>query len=732
MSATDLPARGRSRKTPEKAPVAPPRGAKKAKAAKPLAFAEPPAPQPSLPLPPLAPEITAPDLPISLVALEAGAPELVTDPPPAAKPVRSAKKQPASPAPARASAPVPPPAAPVSETKTAASAEKISSKSETKGDARVDPSLGAIPIPNFEVLSVNMGKLVEKAGKAMTAYMRPLEQGKTNADMSEHVSDAVRTLGHVAEYWLADPARTLEAQTKLSTNFMALWANTMRKAAGEETQPVVPNDPSDKRFSHHEWRDNPFFDFLRQAYSISSNWADELVEKADVDAFTRQRAHFYVRQLAGALSPSNFVATNPEILRETLASSGENLVRGMDMFAEDVEAGGGSLRIRQSDTSKFKLGVDMASTPGKVIFRNDLIELIQYAPTTETVYKRPLLIVPPWINKFYVLDLNPEKSFIRWAVAQGLTVFVVSWVNPDERHADKGFDDYMREGIFASLDAIEAATGERQVSAIGYCVGGTLLSVTLAYMAAHGDNRIASATLFTTQVDFRDAGDLKVFVDEARIRAIEEKMQETGYLEGGKMASAFNMLRPNELIWSYFVNNYMKGKEPAPFDLLAWNSDSTRMPAANHSFYLRNCYLENTLTRGEMVVDGTKLDLKKVTIPIYNLAAREDHIAPARSVFTGSKYFGGPMRYVLAGSGHIAGVVNPAWKPKYQYWIGETPKGSFEDWVSKATEHKGSWWVDWIDWVTTLAPEKVAPRVPGDGKLTPICDAPGEYVTVKS
>ena len=465
---------------------------------------------------------------------------------------------------------------------------------------------------------------------------------------------------------------------------------------------------------------------------LTTRWADDLVRRADeLDPHTRDKAGFYLKQVTSALSPSNFLATNPELLRTTLAESGENLVRGLKMMAEDIEAGKGQLRIRQADAAKFKLGVNLAMTPGKVVFRNELMELIQYSPSTPDVYKRPLLIVPPWINKFYILDLNPEKSFIRWAVAQGLTVFVVSWVNPDERHADKGFEAYMREGIFDALDAIEKATGERDVSAIGYCVGGTLLAVTLAFMAEIGDKRISSATFFTTQVDFRDAGDLKIFVDAEQLKMVENKMADTGYLEGAHMASAFNMLRPNDLIWSYWINNYLKGKEPMAFDLLVWNSDSTRMPAANHRFYLRHCYLQNDLTNDRMTIEGKTISLKKVTIPVYNLAAKEDHIAPARSVFTGAKYFGGPMRYVMAGSGHSAGVVNPADKPKYQYWTGPRPEGAFKDWVAHAKENPGSWWPDWISWITEQAPEKVPAREPGGGKLEPLGDAPGTYVRVK-
>ncbi len=590
-----------------------------------------------------------------------------------------------------------------------------------------------MPIPNFESLAVNLAKVYEEGGKALAAYLRPMENGKSKSDMSEDVEDAVKTLGHVAEYWLSDPKRAMDAQSRLTSSLFTLWGNTFRRFSGEQVDSIALGDPGDKRFADPEWKANPVFDFLHQAYVITTNWANGLVSGAEsVDAETREKANFYLRQIAGAVSPSNFIGTNPELLRTTLAENAGNLVRGMKMLAEDIEAGKGALKIRQSDASKFELGRDMATTPGKVVFRNDLMELIQYTPATQQVYKRPLLIVPPWINKFYVLDLNREKSFVRFCVESGLTVFVVSWVNPDERHASKSFEDYIREGIFAALDAIEEATGERKVTTIGYCVGGTLLAIALALMAATGDDRIDSTTFFTTQVDFTDAGDLKLFVDSARIGALEDKMRETGYLEGAKMASAFNMLRPNELIWGYFVNNYLKGKEPMPFDLLTWNSDSTRMPAANHSFYLRNCYLDNTLTRGEMTMAGHRLDLKKVTIPIYDLAAREDHIAPARSVFTGAKFFGGDVRYVLAGSGHIAGVVNPVTKPKYQYWLGPQPDGDFDAWLAQAQEHKGSWWPDWIQWIGAQAPETVPAREPGGGKLAPLCDAPGEYVRVKA
>ena len=583
---------------------------------------------------------------------------------------------------------------------------------------------------NFENLAQNMARMFDEGGKILSVYANA--KTENNSQNSAEIADAVKTLGTVAESWISDPAKAMEAQTALSSSFIDLWRNTLHRLAGDETKPMIEPDPSDKRFADPEWRSNPYFDFLRQAYTVTSNWANAMVDTAQgIDPHTRDKASFYVRQLSAALAPSNFLVTNPELLRATIAQDGGNLVRGMHMLAEDLQAGNGQLKIRQSDSSKFEVGVNLALTPGKVVFRNDLIELNQYSPTTETVLKRPLLIVPPWINKFYVLDLNPEKSFIRWAVDQGLSVFVVSWINPDERQADKSFESYMREGIFAALDAIEAQTGEKHVGAIGYCVGGTLLSATLAYMAATNDDRIASATLLTTQVDFTDPGDLKVFVDEAQLRETEEKMAKLGYLEGSSMANAFNMLRPSDLIWSYVIKNYMKGEPPTAFDLLYWNADSTRMPAANHSFYLRHCYLNNDLVNRRMPIGNIMLDLSKVKIPIYNLAAKEDHIAPAQSVFRGAQFFGGEMSYVLSGSGHIAGVVNPPHKRKYQYWTGPAPKGKLEDWLPQAVEHPGSWWPNWLEWYKLQAPETAAARDPLKGKLSPLCDAPGTYVKIR-
>jgi polyhydroxyalkanoate synthase subunit PhaC len=586
---------------------------------------------------------------------------------------------------------------------------------------------------DVEVFSRNLARIIEQGGRALAAYLKPREEGRDDSQLAEEVAEVVKTLSHVAEYWLADPQRTLELQTRLGKAYLDLWASAVKRLTGEESAPVASPAPSDKRFADPEWTSNQFYDFLKQAYLLTSRWANQLVTEAtDLDPHTKQKAEFYMRQIANALSPTNFVLTNPELMRETFTSNAENLVRGMQMLAEDLEAGGGNLRIRQSDSSMFEVGRNLATTRGKVIFQNDLMQLIQYEPTTLTALKRPLLIVPPWINKFYVLDLTPEKSFIKWCVDQGITVFCISWVNPDTHLAQKTFEDYVREGPIAALGAIKEATGEDKVHAVGYCVGGTMLSVALAFMAANRDERIMSATLFAAQVDFTFAGDLKVFVDEEQVEAIEHRMAERGYLEAKSMATVFNFLRSNDLIWPYVINNYLKGKAPFPFDLLYWNSDATRLPAANHSFYLRNCYLDNKLSQGKVSLGGTPIDLRSVKIPIYNLATREDHIAPAKSVLLGSKFFGGPVRFVLSGSGHIAGVVNPPGKHKYQFWTGRRPRSADLDrWLAKAKEHPGSWWPNWLAWLKRQDKSEVPARMPGGGMLSPIEDAPGSYVRAR-
>jgi polyhydroxyalkanoate synthase len=580
-----------------------------------------------------------------------------------------------------------------------------------------------------DAFAVNMARMVEAAGKAASAWLAPREAGQKAENFAEPLVDVAKTLSSVTEYWLSDPRRALEAQTMLYSQFLGVWSNAIQRASGAPVEDLVKPDRGDKRFNDEDWSKNAFFDFLKQTYLLTSKWAADLVTKTEgLDEHTRHKAAFYTQVVTNAFSPSNFVMTNPELYKETMASSGQNLVAGMTMLAEDIAAGHGDLKIRQVDDKPFVIGENIAATPGKVVARSALAEIIQYAPTTDKVYKRPLLICPPWINKFYVLDLNPDKSFIRWAVEQGHTVFVISWINPDERHALKDWTDYIREGLQFGLDAIEASTGEREVNAVGYCVGGTLLSGALALFARENEHRIVTATFFTTQVDFTYAGDLLVFVDEDQIQALEQSMYTKGYLEGTKMATAFNMLRSNELIWSYVVNNYLKGKQPTPFDLLYWNADSTRMTAANHSFYLRECYLNNSLTKDLMVLGGAPVHLQDVKIPVLTIATREDHIAPAKSVFHGCRFFGVEPTFVLAGSGHIAGIVNPPNKQKYQYWTGGPAEGDLETWMESATEHPGSWWPFWNKWLTDLNSEMVDARAPGGGRVEPLCDAPGTYV----
>jgi polyhydroxyalkanoate synthase len=598
-----------------------------------------------------------------------------------------------------------------------------------------DVTTEAKPAKTFdpEAFAMNLAKAMESSGKALAAYLKPREDGEKDKPPSE-LGEVIKTFSTVAEYWLSDQTRSAELQMKLGKAYLDLWGSSMRRLVGEQAPPAIAPSPRDKRFADPEWKSNQFFDFVMQAYLLSTRWANDLVREAEgLDPHTRKKAEFYVQQITNALAPSNFVLTNPEVLRETLASSGDNLVRGMKMLAEDIEAGGGSLRIRQSDPSNLEVGLNMATTPGKVIFQNDLKQLIQYQPTTENVLRIPLLIVPPWINKFYILDLKPEKSYVKWCVDQGITVFLISWVNPDKTLGQKTFDDYMKEGPLAAMDAIEKATGELKVHTAGYCVGGTLLATTLAWLAEKRRQRVMSATFFAAQVDFTHAGDLLVFVDEDQISALERDMQASGVLEGSKMAMAFNMLRSNDLIWSYVVSNYLKGKVPSSFDLLHWNSDATRMPAANHSFYLRNCYLENRLSTGSMVLDNTLLDLSKVKVPVYNLATKEDHIAPAESVLYGSQFFGGPVKYVLSGSGHIAGVVNPPASNKYQFWTNDNIKDiTLNDWLKGAQEHKGSWWPDWRQWLENIDAEQVPARAVGTEALPAIEDAPGSYVRVRA
>jgi polyhydroxyalkanoate synthase len=514
-------------------------------------------------------------------------------------------------------------------------------------------------IQDPELFARNLLRLIEESGRAMSGFLERPDAKVSPYSAASEISEATKTIGEIARLWMTEPSKLAEANSVLMNAYLELWNGTMRRLMGEKVEPLVEPEPSDNRFKDPEWSTNPFFDFWKQAYLLTTHWAEDVLEQTELDERTRQKAEFYFRQISSALSPSNIPILNPEVVRETFATNAQNLVQGMTHLVQDMERSGDLLKISQTDTTAFEVGKNLAVTPGKVIFQNDLLQIIQYAPTTDKVRETPLLIVPPWINKYYILDLTPAKSFVKFTVDQGFTVFLVSWVNPDASLSHKTFEDYMIEGILTATDAVKRETECDQINILGYCVGGTLLASALAYLAARGENPYRSATFLTTQVDFTKAGDLLLFTNDAQLTALEEMMAERGYLDGSRMANVFNMMRPRDLIWPYIVNNYLLGKKPFPFDLLFWNQDSTRMPAANHNFYLREFYNENRLTRGEMTLAGTKLNLKKVKLPIYELATKEDHIAPAPSVFTGAKFFGGPVEFVLAGSGHIAGVVNP-------------------------------------------------------------------------
>ena len=588
------------------------------------------------------------------------------------------------------------------------------------------------PNPDPERLHAAMNRVAERSRRIVQAFAERQASGAQAFNPLEPgvVSKTYQTLW---QHMLADPARLVQAQASLWQDYAKLWESTARRMAGEDAEPVAAPEPGDRRFKDDAWAENPIYDHIKQSYLLASKFMLSTVRETEgLDAHTAQKADFYTRQFIDALAPTNFAATNPGVVRRTVETGGENLVQGLEHMLDDLERGQGRLRIRMTDLDKFKLGENVAVTPGRIVFENDLMQLVQYAPATDVVRKRPLLIVPPWINKFYILDLRPKNSFIKWAVEQGHTVFVISWVNPDERLAEKSLDDYMLEGPVAALDAVEQATGEPRVNAIGYCLGGTLLAATLAYLKAKGRQAVESATFFTTMVDFEEPGELGVFIDDEQLSLMERAMEEKGYFDGSSMAEAFNLLRANDLIWSFVVNNYLMGKEPFPFDLLYWNSDSTRMPRAMHSAYLREMYRHNRLREpGGITLAGVPIDLATVDVPVYILSTREDHIAPWRSTYAATRLYGGPIRFVLAMSGHIAGVVNPPAANKYGYYTGALA-ASPDAWLEAATAHEGSWWPDWDAWVSAHDGGEAAPREPGDGALPVIEEAPGRYVKVRT
>jgi len=529
---------------------------------------------------------------------------------------------------------------------------------------------------------------------------------------------------------MSNPTALATAQIDLFNDSMTVWRHAAERMFLIRESDAEP--ARDKRFKHPDWTENAMFSFIRESYVVvAKSLLSSVRDVKGLDPANARKVDFYTRQFVDAISPSNFIATNPEVLTTTLQTGGQNLLRGLENLLADLDGGEGRLSITMTDMKSFRLGENIATTPGKVVYQNDLMQLLQYEPSTPDVRRRPLLIVPPWINKFYVLDLQPKNSFIKWCVDQGHTVFVISWVNPDERLAQKSFEDYMLEGPLAALDAIDAGTGERSVNAVGYCLGGTLLASTLGYLASRND-RIASATYFVTLVDFTDVGDMAVFIDEDQIASLEKRMQERGYLEAHDMATSFNMLRANDLIWSFVVNNYLLGKEQAPFDLLFWNSDSTRMPAAMHSFYLRNMYQRNLLAKPDGIsLAGSPIDLSSIKAPTFLLATREDHIAPWKSTYAATRLYAGPVKFVLSASGHMAGVIS-APGSKYGHWTNDDLPATPDAWLGGAKSHQGSWWPLWDEWVTPFGLGRVSPRSPGDGRLAPIEDAPGSYVRVRS
>ncbi len=575
-------------------------------------------------------------------------------------------------------------------------------------------------------------RIAEHSRSIVSAFSR--RQGENWSGTADPLNVA-GAFFELAERALADPAKLMQAQMELWQDHAQLWQQTADRLAGKDVTPMATPARGDRRFRDPAWQENAVFDFIKQSYLMTAGWMQKTVEEVDgLDPQTARKAAFYTRQFADAMAPTNFIATNPEVLRETVESKGENLIRGLENLLRDLDRGEGSLKITMTDMAAFEVGRNVATTPGQVVFRTDLMELIQYDPGAAEAHRRPLLVVPPWINKYYILDLRPENSFVKWATDQGYTVFIISWVNPDERLAEKTFDDYMLEGPVAALDAIEKATGEREIIAASLCLGGTLLACTLGWLAARGDDRIKSATFMASLADFSEPGDLGVFIDEEQVQALEERMARSGgYLDGSAMATTFNMLRANDLIWSFVVNNYLLGREPMPFDLLYWNADSTRMPALMHSYYLRNMYRDNLLAKpGGLTLAGEAIDLSKVTCPVYILATQEDHIAPWKSCYASTRLYGGPLRFVLAGSGHIAGITNSPQTAKYPYRIGADVRKTPEEWLAGAEPRDGSWWLDWDAWQGPLAGEMVPARKPGAGGLKALMPAPGSYVREKA
>lgn len=527
---------------------------------------------------------------------------------------------------------------------------------------------------------------------------------------------------------LKDPDRLMQKQQQLLEGFIDLFNYVEAKKKNQDATPAVTHDAKDKRFASPHWENHLFFDFMKQAYLLSSNWLKETVRDLDgVDEKTAKKIEFYTAQMVDAASPSNFVLTNPDVLRETIESAGENLLKGFQSFVEDLERGDGKLIIKKTDLQAFRVGENIANTPGKVVYRNELMELIQYNPVCEKVYETPMLIIPPWINKFYVFDLSEPNSFIKYALEQGYTVFVISWINPGPQLRHKGFENYLLEGPKAAVDFICDRLDVKKINTVSYCLGGILQTSFLAYMADKKDDRINAASSFATLVDFKDAGELMVFIDDHQLSELESRMEDQGYLDSHTMAVSFNLLRANSLIWSYYVNNYLLAKEPRAFDMLFWNADATRMPAAMHSFYLRNMYQHNNLVKpGAIVLAGSPIDITKIKVPCFFVSAVDDHIAPWSCAYAATQKFGGDVNFLLVGSGHVAGIFNAPAKNKYGFWSNNTYDKKAQNWFEKASYKEGSWWPTYFDWLNKKSGQKIKAVLP----QKPLDDAPGSYVTM--
>jgi len=528
---------------------------------------------------------------------------------------------------------------------------------------------------------------------------------------------------------LRNPARIWANYFDFAQQYTRVMTSATLKLWGaQDVESIMQAQKSDKRFSVADWQQNPIFDAIKQVYLLTATTLLKAASEIEgLDEKQQRKMIFYLRQFLDAISPTNFAFTNPQVIHETLQSGGQNLVKGMEHLVRDMQAG----QIKMTDTDTFAPGRNLALTPGQVVYRNKLIELIQYAPTTEQVYAIPLLFMPPWINKYYILDMRPQNSFVKFLVDAGYTVFVISWKNPDSSMEEIGFEDYMTLGPLAAFETIKEITNSPKVNPVGYCIGGTLLSMTLPYLAAQGDETANAVTYFVSLQDFSEVGDTSIFMDEPQVTYIEGQMMQRGYLDSHSMSAMFNMLRANDLIWSNVVNNYLLGKEPPAFDLLYWNADGTRMTRAAHSFYLRNTYLENNLIKpGKIVLRGVPIDLRQIRQDIYAIGTEQDHIVPWKSAWRISQLANGPVRFILGGSGHIAGIINPPTKGK-GYWTNDKPAINADEWLAGATQHDGSWWTDWLDWLKPRSGEQVAPPPMGSTVHPPITPAPGTYVLEK-